>query len=172
MRIAMVSTVPVGDQGGVAVSDRGGPYLNAALICERVLRETDGVASAIRIVDRFTSNVQAVGMELPPLPGQRKVAFTLLLCFRSGKARGNETLTLEVERPDGMIRPFLSRSIYFDGDEEHGPMVSINVDFDYDQDGLYWFCVFLEDTFITKIPLRLLTSYQQLPAPPQTGPPR
>jgi hypothetical protein len=115
--------------------------------------------------------VQAVGMELPPLPGHRKVAFTLLLHFRSGNARGNATLKLEVERPDGVIRPFLTQSIYFDGGEERGPVIGINVDFDYDQDGLYWFRVSLDDHFITKIPLRLLTSYQQisLPVPPQSG---
>ena len=163
-----------GERGGKAVSDSGGPYLNAALICERILRETDGVASAIRIIDRFTTNVQAVGMELPALPGHRKVAFTLLLYFRSGSARGNETLTLEVERPDGMIRPFLTQSIYFDGGEERGPIIGINVDFDYDQDGLYWFRVSLDEQFITKIPLRLLTSYQQisLPEPPPPGSPQ
>jgi hypothetical protein len=32
--------------------DAGGPYLNAALLCEKVLQERDGVLSIIRIIDR------------------------------------------------------------------------------------------------------------------------
>jgi hypothetical protein len=157
-----------------AVVDTGGPYLNAAMICERVLRETDNVVSAIRIIDRFTTNVQAVGMELPALPGQRRVSFMMLLQFRSGSARGNQSLRIEVERPDGMVRPLLSQSVYFDGGEERGPVAAINVDFDYDLDGLYWFRVSLDERFVTKMPLRLLTSFQQisLPMPPHADPPR
>jgi len=91
--------------------DTGGPHLNAALICEKVLRKVDGVVSAVRIVDRFTTNVQAVGMELPGLPGQRRVSFTMLLHFRSGNARGSYMLKLELERPDGIRRLFMQQSI-------------------------------------------------------------
>lgn len=38
-----------------------GPYLNAALICEKMLREADGVLSPIRIIDRYTLNVVTSG---------------------------------------------------------------------------------------------------------------
>ena len=31
-----------------------GPFVAAAFICERVLREVDGVLSAMRIIDRVT----------------------------------------------------------------------------------------------------------------------
>ena len=34
-----------------------GPYLSAALLCEKVLEEKDGVKSAIRIIDRVTRTV-------------------------------------------------------------------------------------------------------------------
>ena len=148
--------------------DTGGPHLNAALICEKVLRKVDGVVSAVRIVDRFTTNVQAVGMELPGLPGQRRVSFTMLLHFRSGNARGSYMLKLELERPDGIRRLFMQQAIYFGGGDERGPVIALAVDFDYDADGLYWFRVILEERFVTQIPLRLLTSLQQLPLP---GPP-
>ncbi len=33
---------------------QGGPYLQAAFFCERLLEEADGVLSAIRIVDTVT----------------------------------------------------------------------------------------------------------------------
>ena len=42
----------------------GGPYLSVAVLCEKVLREADGVSSIIRIVDRIT--VSAKGKEAPP----------------------------------------------------------------------------------------------------------
>lgn len=32
---------------------RTGPYLQAALLCERVMEEKDGVLSVIRIIDRL-----------------------------------------------------------------------------------------------------------------------
>lgn len=35
----------------------GGPFLSAALLCEKVLVEQDGIKSAIRIIDRVTHAV-------------------------------------------------------------------------------------------------------------------
>jgi hypothetical protein len=43
--------------------ERGGPYIGAAFLCEKILQEKDGVLSAIRIVDRITHS--AVGPEAP-----------------------------------------------------------------------------------------------------------
>ena len=40
-----------------------GPYLVAALFCEKVLSEKDGVISTMRIVDRITITVSG---EAPP----------------------------------------------------------------------------------------------------------
>lgn len=148
-----------GEQHG----DTGGPYLTAALICDRLLRESDGVVSAVRIIDRFVVSVQAIGSELPSLPNERHVQFVLLLHFRSGKAQGNQIMTLTIERPDGMHRLFLNQSVYFDGGDERGPVLGIECNFAYDLDGLYWFRIELDGRFISKIPLRLLTSYQQIP---------
>ncbi len=35
------------------MAEEGGPFLQAAFICEKVLTEADGTVSAIRIIDRF-----------------------------------------------------------------------------------------------------------------------
>ena len=43
-----------------------GPNVVAAVFCEKVLQEKDGVLSAIRIVDRFTVSVEAPSGAAPP----------------------------------------------------------------------------------------------------------
>jgi hypothetical protein len=49
---------------------KDGPYLIAALICEKVLQEKDGTVSIIRMVDRVTLTTQAAlsPETLPPIP--------------------------------------------------------------------------------------------------------
>lgn len=49
--------------------DTGGPYVNAALICEKVLQETDGVLSVVRIIDRFTIVTVAAARQMRFPPG-------------------------------------------------------------------------------------------------------
>ena len=50
--------------------ESSGPYLAAAVLCEKVLQEKDGVLSAIRLVDRFiitASGTQPPGRKQPRL---------------------------------------------------------------------------------------------------------
>lgn len=67
----------------------GGPYLAMALLCEKVLREADGVLSLIRIVDRITVSFSGpdAPVQMPPAP----VNLTLVVGFKSGFARGPYT---------------------------------------------------------------------------------
>lgn len=62
-----------------------GPYLTAALLCEKVLQEKDETVSVIRMLDRITLTVPAsLSPEtLPPLP----LNLMLFLSFKSGSAR-------------------------------------------------------------------------------------
>ncbi len=78
--------------------EEGGPFLQAAFICEKVLQEADGVVSAIRIIDRFF---------IGPGPGQQAAAampavvmsHTLFVTFKSGSAPRS------VQRQAGLPRP-------------------------------------------------------------------
>lgn len=45
----------------------GGPYLKAALLCEKVLQEQDGVVTLVRIIDRFVTQVPS-GKEVKSVP--------------------------------------------------------------------------------------------------------
>jgi hypothetical protein len=148
------------------MTDPTGPYLQAAIICERVLQEQDGAISAIRIIDRLTHFVQGpdVPDTLPPF--QQRIA--LLVAFKSGAARGRHTIRLDLEKPSGEQAPLGQFPVHFEG-EERGVNLVINTDFQPDQEGLYWFDVSLGDERLgsqrlTRMPLRVM--YQPAPVGP------
>jgi hypothetical protein len=84
-------------------TENSGPYLNAALICEKVLQEKDETLSVIRMIDRFNVTVSALGSpeNLPPIP----LSLTVLIALKSGKARGRSTVKLRIENPSGLKLP-------------------------------------------------------------------
>lgn len=131
----------------------GGPYIQAACICERVLREQDGVLSAIRIVDRMTLSAPASlpAEEMPPVA----VAHTLLLCLKSGEARGSASLKLSVEQPSGLRTPGQTLPVFFEGGDL-GVNIVLPLQLQLTQAGLYWIDVHLDDERLVRIPLRFI----------------
>ena len=115
-----------------------GPYLTAAIICERVLQEKDGVLSAIRIVDQITHTIVAP-----------------LITFKSGRARGRQTVQLAMEDPSGARKELFAHSLQFEG-EHRGANWVIQANVMFSMEGLYWFEVILEDRLVTKMPVKLL----------------
>src|SRR3990170_8691247 len=101
-----------------AMPFREGPYLSAALICEKVLEEPGGVKSAIRIIDRVTRTVEA------PSPPDQMEAFdyemTLLVRLKSGLARGVFPLQVRLIKPSGESPTPLTRNVLFEGEEDRG----------------------------------------------------
>ena len=81
-----------------AVSETG-PYLTMATLCERAIREVDGVVSLIRVVDKVTNTVGGPVMPemLPAVP----VNLTLVIMLRAGEASGPYTLKVRPEPPTG-----------------------------------------------------------------------
>ena len=68
-------------------STGSGPHLAAALLCEKVLQEKDGVLSFIRVVDRF--GVQE------PQPGKapEPIQATLVVTFKAGDTFGKHHMS-------------------------------------------------------------------------------
>jgi hypothetical protein len=64
--------------------DSGGPYLNAALLCEKVLHEKDEVLSVMRIIDRIIVQALSVGGPVPDSLPPSVASFHLLLVLKSG----------------------------------------------------------------------------------------
>ncbi len=138
-------------------TENSGPYLNAAVICEKVLQEKDETLSVIRMVDRFNVTVNALGSpeRLPPIP----INLTVLISLKSGKARGRSTVKLRIESPSGLKLPDQLLPVLFEG-EDRGVNLVLNLSLVIDQEGVYWFDVLLEEQLLTRMPLR--TVYQRI----------
>ena len=131
-----------------------GPFLNAAVLCEKILQETDGVVSPIRIVDRLT--IQARGENSPSEMAPFSQQLTLLLAFKSGDARGPLSLEVRLQKPSGESPTPLSQSLNFEGDDDRGVNFLTKLDLQLEMPGLYWFDISLDGHRVTRIPLRVI----------------
>jgi hypothetical protein len=112
----------------------GGPYLQATLLCEKALQETDGVVSVIRIVDRWFVSGPTEEML------QTAIQATMVLMFKSGFHRGPERLTITAITPrDERILPAMEIPVHFEGDEDRGINVLMPMLFPVHEPGIYWF---------------------------------
>jgi hypothetical protein len=139
----------------------GGPYLQMAFFCERVLVESDGVVSFIRQIDRLTTN--ASGPSAPAtMPATNYSAF-LALAMKSGTARGSFEMQVVRERPSGIRdgQPVFTLTIFFEG-EDRGVGVYGPISLNFEEEGLYWFDVLLDGTLMTRMPFRVI--YQRVAA--------
>ena len=148
----------------------GGPYLTGAFFCEKVLREQDGVLSAIRMVDRW--NINGSTETLMPVVIQA----SLLITFKSGIYRGNAQLTVVPISPQSNTRmqPVVV-PVLFEGEDDRGINVLLPLAFPVQEDGTYWFEVSLAgqalpSRVVTAIPMRI--AYLQIvPTLPGPTPP-
>jgi len=140
-----------------------GPFLSAALICDRVLEEKDGTKSAIRIIDRITRTV--VDFSPPEEMEPFQWEGTLLIRLKSGWARGSYPLTIKLVKPSGETPPPFQYTAFFEGEEDRGVDFVVNMRIKFDQTGIYWFKIFLKDSLLTQIPLRVvyLPQVRQVP---------
>jgi len=129
-----------------------GPYVQVAAFCERVLREADGVASLIRLVDVITHMEHR-----PDAPEEMPVVrypLTLMLSLKSGSARGRHEISITPEQPSGETLPPLTMSIRMEG-EGKGTQILSRIDIPYRLEGLYWFHVRFDGQVITRMPLEV-----------------
>jgi hypothetical protein len=134
-----------------------GPYIQAAALCEQVIEDKTGVLSLIRIIDTVTPTVASpdAPVEMPPVTYPMK----MVIMLKSGRARGRHELKIVPEMPSGELKQPLVRSVQMEG-EERGANHIINMFFTFTMEGLYWFNVYLDDTLLTRIPLR--TKYNRI----------
>lgn len=128
----------------------GGPYLQAAFFCEKVLREIDGVTSFIRVVDRWT--VTGPSETMPPTLIQN----TLVVQMKSGIHRGSSQLVITPTSPSGQMMPALTMSVLFEGDDDRGIALIAPMAFPAQEPGLYWFELTVDGRSFTQLPLRIV----------------
>ena len=138
-----------------------GPYLNAAFLCEKVLEQKDGVLSAIRIVDRLTYNYTAPPENPSSYTPTVKAALTFLLILKSGQNPGETNIKIVLKKPDNSELPPLNHTIHLDAASNQGGNVVINSTFTFDQKGVWWFEVSINDVSRTKVPLEVIFLQQQ-----------
>jgi hypothetical protein len=129
-----------------------GPYIQAACFCEQVIEGKDGVLSLIRVIDTLNHGVAGAPPpdEMPPFGYALKV----VLMLKSGAARGRHNIRIEPELPNGSTQEAMNMTVHLEG-EEKGQNIIANMNFVFTLEGLYWFNVFLDDTKLTAIPLRV-----------------
>ena len=133
----------------------GGPYLAAAVFCEKVLQERDGVASLIRIIDRTTVTL---GKDAPPdLPVTLEPM--LFLSFKSGFAKEKMPVVIRPLSPAGQSLPAVTTDVLFEGDDR-GVNLVVQMKLEAKEEGLYWFDVTVEGRLVTRVPYRVL--YQRI----------
>jgi hypothetical protein len=138
--------------------ETGGPYLQAALFCEKVLEDKSGVLSLIRIIDRIT--ITASGLQAPEeMPA---VALNLAIILKAGSLRSKYKLHVKPIAPNGKELATVSTSILLEG-EDRGVNIILDVNLPVQEEGLYWFEIFFEEMLLTRIPLRIV--YQRLSTP-------
>lgn len=148
-----------------------GPYLSAALLCEKVLVEQDGVKSAIRIIDRLTRTVAG------PSPPEQMEPFdyemTLLIKLKSGSVRGVHSVQVRLVKPSGESpTPMVQRAL-FEGEEDRGVDIVAMLRIRFDQTGIYWFYIYFDDeVLLSRIPFRVIYMPQVMQmSGPGGGPP-
>lgn len=136
-----------------------GPYVNYAAICERVLREADGVLSLIRIIDQVTVTVMAaasVDLTVPPAlaPPAPPIAVTFVLGLKSPDPAEAVPIKVRIDTPSEFRWPEFETTTDLPGDEQ-GAVIVLPMQIPVQDDGVYWFVVEIAGEIATQVPLRI-----------------
>jgi len=135
----------------------GGPWVQSALLCEKLLLEAGNVPTFVRVVDRFT--VPKIG-QLPPgiLVPPHVLQFTLVVMMKSGDlGTGSHTVRIRLQKPDQSYAPDTTATVFFNGGDDNGAMIALPIAIPSPEEGLHWFDVEMEGVgLISRIPMRVL----------------
>ncbi|MBI2854359.1 MAG: hypothetical protein HYX87_05485 [Chloroflexi bacterium] len=131
--------------------DRG-PFVQVAALCERVLREADGVVSLIRLVDVVTHTEH--GPNAPADMPEIHYPLMLVLVLKSGVSRGRHDITIIPELPSAERLNPMTMSVNMEGGSR-GVSIITRLDMVYKLEGLYWFNVQFDGRPITRIALEV-----------------
>jgi hypothetical protein len=138
------------------------PYIQAALLCEKILQEMNGSLSIINIADKLNYRTQGFPEGFKPA-----INLTGLLALKSGPIVGDHTVKVVVENPRGERKEIFSKAFNFLG-KDHGQNVILNLTLGIAQDGIYWFDVFFEEDLLTRISLIVAQEQEQMSPEPKT----
>jgi len=130
--------------------DKPKPYLIAALLSEKILKEENGTLSVIRIADK-------IEWETAGMPDGVKLSVPIegLISVKSGPCIGNFNLRLVIIRPSGKRKEVAKLPIELKGGD-HGANYVLQLGILAEEEGLHWIEVFFEEEELTRIPIMLL----------------
>jgi hypothetical protein len=82
------------------------------------------------------------------------VKFTVVIGFKSAHKRGPATIKLVPTDPNGTLIQSFEFHANFEGDDDRGAMLIVEMEFPLQVAGVYWFDVRLDEELITRMPLR------------------
>lgn len=140
------------------MTETGGPYIQLATLCEKVLQEKDGVMSVIRVID--TLNIQA-GAGAPEEMPAGQVVLTMVITLKAGMLTGKYEVKVVPTSPSGKVMQGSASTIpvYFEGNDR-GMNLILNIGLHIKEEGVFWFDVSVVNQLLTRIPLRVV--YQRL----------
>jgi hypothetical protein len=144
-----------------------GPHLVVAALCEKVLQEQDGVLSLIRLIDALTQT--ASGVETPAqMPPFIATDLTMVISVKADQARGRFGIRVRPEAPSGVQLPAIEQGVNLQPGAAKGINLVMPLQIAIDQEGTYWFDVFLTGPapqaarLLTRVPLNIIYQPQQL----------
>jgi hypothetical protein len=133
-----------------------------AVFCEKVMQESGGGMSLIRVTD--TIDQSAIGPDAPREMQPFIASITLVVALKSGEARGSFGVMLRPEAPGGFQMPSFEQTVHLQGGA-WGAAIIMPLQLPISVQGVYWFDVFLTDPtdddsaqFLTRIPLEVVYS--------------
>jgi len=140
------------------------PYLSAALICEKLLKEQDGVATPVRVVDTLILNP---GTNLDEIKKHEVATFSpnlkLYVNLRPGEVKNDKSFEIYQISPSGKRHRFGVGELKFserkpaDGVET---VVPVQLKLDPDIFGTYWYEILVDGVEITRVPLTIKLAEQ------------
>jgi Family of unknown function (DUF6941) len=127
-----------------------GPYVQAALLCERVDQESGGRVTIVRLIDRVIAASVATAPTI--------VSCHAVIILKTGSRPGNYKLRLLLTSPSKRPLREFSLDISLPHEEDQGVNVVMPIRFPAYEEGVYWFEVRLdnEELPLTKTSLRLV----------------
>ena len=121
--------------------------IELAVLCDTALVEANGALSVVRIINRM----------FPPFPDMpyvsRRIDLALIL-IEGRNDTGTHTIRLDLIAPDGARQEGASNEFMFPENQQSLTQV-FGIDFNGDQNGVYWFELFIDDRVRKRIPLQV-----------------
>ncbi len=136
----------------------GGPFLAAAVFCTSVSEDSDGVLSAIRIIDEFRIALPSgTPTDFPSKSKPLEINIFALIVIRRGDARaGKHKLRLVGEQPDGTIQELVAEDIEMPPFPNGTTGVRAKINMKLHSEGVRWIDVILGKERLTRMALNLV----------------